>query len=300
MSASGIATSFYIVAKEISNDQCRLVDVFTSASGAILDLQKRSTDDPSNNYLALQALSQNAGYINKLRLSYVSHNSVQIGTGSCRDNADSCYINVNTSLTASITASGVNGLDTGLEAADTWYAVHVISDSMEANIPASLLSISADNPTLPDGYDGFRRVGWVRNDDNKDFLKFIQIWQNGTRRYGYDLGLSKTQVLNAGNATTFTDIDLSTFVPPTANNVMFVSEFETGSNGLDTHEVKFRPDGFSAFTNGSLWQQRLGLKNTIKNRMQMEIPCVNQTIEYRVDSSNNLANLSITGFDDEL
>lgn len=240
------------------------------------------------------------GYIYDMRLSYSNASGVQVGSGVCRDFANSFDISLNSNITASIATSGVNGLDTGSANDDIWYAVHVIADSVGDNVPATLLSISAHNPIMPLGYNKFRRVGWVRNGSDGDFLKFIQSWQNGTRRYGYDLGLSETQILNAGNATTFTDLDLSSFVPTTARNIIFITEFETNSTGSSTHEVKFRPNGFNAFVNGSLWQQRLGLVNTSKNRMQMEMPCVDQTIEYRVDSSVNLTNLSIIGYDDEL
>lgn len=54
------------------------------------------------------------------------------------------------------------GLDTGAAAADTWYAVHLIGgDAVATDV---LLSESATAPSLPAGYDRFRRIGWRLTD----------------------------------------------------------------------------------------------------------------------------------------
>ena len=50
-------------------------------------------------------------------------------------------------LTVDITVSGVNGLDTGSEAASTWYYIWVIYNGTTV---AGLLSTSATAPTMPD------------------------------------------------------------------------------------------------------------------------------------------------------
>lgn len=73
-------------------------------------------------------------------------------------------------LTADITVMGANGLDTGAPANNQWYAVFVIADSNNINPVASLLSISATAPTMPAGYNKFRRVGWMRRNGGGNFL----------------------------------------------------------------------------------------------------------------------------------
>jgi len=240
------------------------------------------------------------GWVHDLTLSYINAAQVQLGSGVCRDSEDFFDIRSDTDLTASITSVGASGLDTGSEAADTWYAVHLIADSTSINSPAALLSVSSHNPTLPVGYDKFRRVGWVRNDGGSDFLKFLQIWDANTKRVVYDEIAATTRVLSGANATTFTSVDLSSFIPVTSRNAMFLSEFETGSTGSELHEVKYRPAGFSAATNDSLWQQRTADISANKSRMQIQLPCVGQSIEYRVDNVINLVSLSVAGYDDEL
>ncbi len=288
------------ILRSIGDDLFRPGDVALnnqSASGLLNDLQ---TSDPSGLYEIIQPNDFPKEWIHNCKLSYVSSSGVRIGSGVCRDFDDTFNIELNINISADITTSGVNGLDTGSEASNTWYAVHIIADSTEFNNPATLLSVSAHNPTLPTDYDKFRRIGWVRNDSSGNFLKFTQVWNGVIKRYGYDDTASKTRVLSGGNAMTFTEINLSSFIPPTSNNVIFLSEFETSDTGSASNELKMRPKGFSASTSDCLWQQRVGVVSTFKARMQHELPCVDQTIEYRVDDGDNNVHLSVAGFDDEL
>ena len=75
-------------------------------------------------------------------------------------------------LTANIVNSGLNGLDTGSEASNTWYYIWVIYDGTTT---ASLLSISSTAPTLPSGYTHKGLVGVLRNDGSSNFLGFNQV-----------------------------------------------------------------------------------------------------------------------------
>jgi hypothetical protein len=70
-------------------------------------------------------------------------------------------------------STGANALDTGTEAASTWYYVYVIYNST-TNTVAGLLSISATAPTLPSGYDFKALVGVVRNDGSSNLIDFTQ------------------------------------------------------------------------------------------------------------------------------
>lgn len=81
------------------------------------------------------------------------------------------YILAPIDLTADITVSGVNGLDTNIEAPNQWYSVWVIYNPT-TNIVASLLSVSKTTPTMPSGYTKKQRVGWLLNNSNSNFLTF--------------------------------------------------------------------------------------------------------------------------------
>jgi hypothetical protein len=69
--------------------------------------------------------------------------------------------------------SGVNGLDTGSVAANTWYAVFAIYNPT-TKTTAALLSTSTTSPTLPSGYTYLTRVGWMRTSASSQFLRVLQ------------------------------------------------------------------------------------------------------------------------------
>lgn len=108
--------------------------------------------------------------------------------------------------TLDITTSGKNGLDTGAEAADTWYYVWMIWNPSTAEV-AGLLSASATSPTLPSGFTKKRLVGAVRNDGSSDFKQFLQKNQLVRFEDGY-LVYSATPTVD-----TWLSLDLSSYVP---------------------------------------------------------------------------------------
>jgi len=77
-------------------------------------------------------------------------------------------------LTAPLTASGANGLDTGTVAINTWYSVWLISDGATTSL---LFSLSATTPTMPGAYVYKTRIGWIKTDGtgNKYPLYFQQV-----------------------------------------------------------------------------------------------------------------------------
>lgn len=119
-------------------------------------------------------------------------------------------------VTADITASGANGLDTGTEAASTWYAIWLIYNPTTSTV-ASLLSTSFISPTMPTGYTKKRRVGAVYNKANSNFRTFTQL---GERTTYVDGGLGDTEnetiILNGGNSVTFVTLNAGPFVPPSS------------------------------------------------------------------------------------
>jgi hypothetical protein len=83
----------------------------------------------------------------------VTANSLSLVSG-----ADSVILN-NFSGSIATGTSGLNGLDSGSIASNTWYSVWVISNG---SLSGCLLSTSATAPVMPSGYTYKMRVGWVR------------------------------------------------------------------------------------------------------------------------------------------
>ncbi len=117
---------------------------------------------------------------------------------------------------ASVSISGLGGLDSGTSASNTWYYVWIISNGV-AVYP--LVSLSSTAPTMPAGYTYKARVGAVRTDStaNKYPLSATQIGRK--TQYKIAAGSNVTQFVklvnaNTGNVLVAVNVDPS--IPPTA------------------------------------------------------------------------------------
>lgn len=113
-------------------------------------------------------------------------------------------------VTANITTSGANGLDSGAEASGTWYYVYVIRKSSDGTV-AALLSTSSSSPTLPNGYDQYALVSAVRNDGSSNFIDFVQTGKT------YEYKTPQTAYSGAPTAWS-TTLDTSPYVPASLSN----------------------------------------------------------------------------------
>lgn len=227
-------------------------------------------------------------FVDGLVITWVSATQVSIGVGSCRDVDDTWDIVVGSTLTAAITTSGANGLDTGSEAAATFYFLWVIMKSSDSTV-AALLSTSSTSPTMPSGYDLKRRVGVTRNNGSSDFTPFQCHLDDGgrTRRYYIDDTQANLQALSNGTATTFTDISLSTWVPPTST--MAIMGF-----GIDgTVAASFRPNGMTGLTSGNI-----ACGANFRGMWGVEIMCPGQIVEYANSAGGGSTDAYVTGFID--
>ena len=119
-------------------------------------------------------------------------------------------------LTANITVNGVNGLDTGSEAANTFYYIWIIYNGTTV---AGLLSTSATSPTMPTGYT-YKAGGWgIYNDSNPNFST---IYQQGNK--------TRSDIPTSLNVTT-TALTINVLtVPVTAKIVNFIVRPTWASN----------------------------------------------------------------------
>ena len=117
----------------------------------------------------------------------------------------SSFILSNVSVACDITTSGLNGLDTGTEAINTWYAIFVVANN--AGQTGCLLSLSPASPTLPSGYTYFYRTGWVRNNASSNFIPYIQ--------YQKEVNLLTFPTLISG-ASVGAPVSITSTIPATA------------------------------------------------------------------------------------
>lgn len=160
------------------------------------------------------------------------------------DAAFNLYRLQSVNLTISITASGANGLDTGAEAGNTTYAVWMIYN-LTTNTKAGLLSTSftLSGLTLPSGYTFGRLVGFTRNDGSSNLIPFQQI----NEHLIYSDPFDDTQVLASGTATTWIDVDISSFAGSSSVTKKAILNWDADKGANSSGSVYFyaRPNGSS-------------------------------------------------------
>jgi hypothetical protein len=80
----------------------------------------------------------------------------------------------NVEVVIDMNINGAGGRDGGARAANTWYAVYIISDATGATVNG-LFSPNDGAPTLPAGYTRYRRVSWARNNAANFLRRFRQV-----------------------------------------------------------------------------------------------------------------------------
>lgn len=167
-------------------------------------------------------------HLDGLKTIYNSVSTVDIGPGTCKDSTNTVDITVSSTLTANLagTPGDPNSLDTGTEAANSGYALHVIYGIGKA--VASLISLSETAPTLPTGYTHFRCVGWIYN-KSSNIVKFTQFGNGQTRQYFWTTSAAGGAILTNGQATTLTAVDCSAQLPASATAISFGFQYVNNS-----------------------------------------------------------------------
>lgn len=195
------------------------------------------------------------------------------------------------SLTLSMAGTGANGLDTGSEAANTWYAVYAIFNP-STTVTAGLLSLSATAPTLPTGYTYFARVGWVRNDGSSNLLQSLQYGR--TAHYTVGTNPTSLPIINSGvigstSVPTYVASSISNFVPTTAT---IIHANITGTGG----QVAAIAPNASYGTYASTTNPAYGMNATGTMRVSLILESTN--IYYAGDNANNAVRCA--GWEDNL
>lgn len=153
-------------------------------------------------------------YVDGLQTIQSGDFTQRIFAGQARDSTNSNDIVVPNALQINIDTIGPNGLDQGILAPQTFYAVYVIGDSTGANPSAGLFSLNyKTSPLMPVGYDLFRRIGWMLTTATIQ-VKTVRLWQMGTgktRTYYYDA--ANPIVLTNGHATSPTAVSVASAFP---------------------------------------------------------------------------------------
>jgi len=162
---------------------------------------------------------------------------LDVAVGSILDSSKTFQLNLDVAVTIDAGVVGLNGIDTGALAASTLYYVYVVADPQAYNVAGAMISASS-TPLLPYGYGAYALIGYVATGAGSTFLKGYWTDDKSTwRTFMYDA--PQATAITAGNATSYTAIDLSAFVPAVANTPVFISSALTPSAASQT--LKLQP-----------------------------------------------------------
>lgn len=233
-------------------------------------------------------------YSEGLGISFNSTSIIDMAAGSCRDSTDVLDLINASTKTANAANTGAGGVDVGGGvAADTMYALYAIGDTTNASPVDVTLSANLTTPNPGGTYDVFRLLGFAVTDSSGDFLNFTETRNGMVRRIEYDVDKNETRVLNGGSATSFTAIDLSDFIPPTAQEFTASIILVT-----DNHNnfLEIRPTGSTR--TDTLYKLNFLDNNTARDgRVNMDLLCsTSQSIDYELTQSSDEVTMSVLGY----
>jgi hypothetical protein len=276
-------------------------------------------------------------YISGLQLAWLTNSTLNVTPGQCRDSTNvndiqlpsvvpvttrSEPFNVTNLVaqtyvinTAKAGALGLDILPTAGIAASTLYYVYAIGNSSNnspqqpgfilANNGSALLSLSSTAPTLPAGYDMFRRIGCVRTDTTAAPSHLIGFTQRGNsvdRSMWYNSGIAANKVLSAGTQTAFTLVDCSAVLPAFAETVNLIAALTPAVAG---HMVQVRPTPSPVGVASTAGQAQMsGDVAAVVHTDNVQIPVQNiagvVSFDYLVSNGADAVDLFVSSYVDSL
>lgn len=232
-------------------------------------------------------------YISGLNLSVASTTVMALAPGQARDSNDNIDIPVDEPLFLNSAVVGYNGLDQGTLAASTNYVVYLIADSSNKKPVGGIISLASNAyPLLPFGYDSYRMIGFVSTNGATEFDAATVLNTSSSMAFYLQ---PATSVLSGGNATTFTNIDMTPPIPDDPFTIAILDVVFTPAAVGDN--VQFRPDG-SAATAGlvTIVGRVAGIPQIDRVQVIVGITGTDAIVEYKVSSASDSVNVSVAGY----
>jgi len=233
-------------------------------------------------------------YVNGLQLAWASTTTFTMAAGAASNSNDINDIVLPALVTNTITSVGANGVDIAAAVASSFYAVYVIGDSTEYQPTASLLSLNASQPSLPFGYDMYRRVGFVLTDSGSHVLKFWQYGNGGAKDMWYDTPIA-TPAITTGTA--YATQSLAAGVPPLSCESFLKVQYTANSA---TNVVNMGPFGSTPTAAMVVF----GYGVAAEQQGMAVVPCALNsgvpTIEHKETSASDALALLVSGYRDNL
>ena len=245
-------------------------------------------------------------YVEGCFLTWRANTTLNVGGGYVRSSDDTFDILIDPVIVNFATVGVINGLDAGAMAANTWYAIYVVGDSSQVNPQGAMASASFAAPTLPAGYDKYRRVGAIRSGSGTTIVRFFQrpgVANSGSRVRRYWSDAAFGTLITGLTATVFTDLDLSGQLPPSSKSGVLEVRFANGTAGALADNFEWRPKGANSADGPTAWRRANGLTGNLPIAQIEAIVDGNQFGQYKVTqggASQNTAQVRCLAYDDEI
>lgn len=302
-SSSQLANGFSsgIMPSAVLNKFCIQQSTMTAAIGTVLANLGYTVSDASMSGLVTALTTAFSGYPigfhGSARPVWGSSSTITISSIHERDSTNAANIDQTSTSTLSTASVGLNGLDAGTIANNTFYYLYVVTNGTTTGLMASTVNESASGSISSANYAyTYKRQLplWLKTDGSANIYPFVvEGWgKNPTIRYELDMdyiagtpsvptfNTGSTNVLSAGTATSFTAIDCSSWFPPICNGKATFKAM-TSVGGI----INIRADGSS-----SSHSAQIGLSGTSANVYGTGyVSCTlgsNQKIDYTYTPNN--------------
>jgi hypothetical protein len=235
-------------------------------------------------------------YANGLKITNdaTTPNSViDIATGSILDSTGVYQLSVDSVLSPSTASSGLNGLDTGTVAASKVYAVYVVADPITQQATGAMYSLSLTGPLMPFGYSAYALIGFVVTDSSANIL--VGTWtagNNSRRSFFFDAPIATA--VTAGNATTYTAVNLTAFVPALQDTPVSITySFTPGAASRTLNLTPGNGVGNAVTITGQVTSVVVSGNAQLVSKVTAAVP----EIDYKVTNSGDAVALRVAGFD---
>ncbi len=275
---------------------------FVSGPGISVSVSDNNGDNRADVTIATTSNALPTGYMAGPPVEYVSATQVKIPAGfRARSSDDTADMIASADLTCDITASGAGGVVDGTESSNQWWYVYMTEDTdtdTESCVLSTTNEAASGTITLPTDHDVKRQLPIaIRNNASSNFIPFIvaggwpfQPFIKYTNTYlGHSNVAADTAVLSASSgATTYTDVDCTSFIPPISTIGHFNALFSRSVTSY--HYVRPNGDttdgeGFMTTSDGSIAQRTFFMKTDSS-----------QLVEYKAGTNSVSSNLSVSGF----
>jgi hypothetical protein len=237
---------------------------------------------------------------------YESSGAIRLKSGlRARNSTNQTDIELAADITLSLDSSGLNGLDTGTKAANTWYYVYLVKRNIDGTTGAvfsTVNEVSGGSITLPTGYDLKRQLPLaVRTDASSNIMPFYIStgWPyRPSIKYRVVIlpvnqppATGQPIVLDGGTASTYTDVSLANFVPPISTQALL-----RGGIYLISASGKF---GYIRKKGSSIDEfvvQNLTGRTCTEYESEIVETDASQVIQYRMTDATSSMDINVAGY----